>query len=69
LEQRANNFSPLRNQAIANRQQYWDKWRGDNQGNLANFKANRSKDWGGINNFRNNQKLANSFNKPEWIQL
>jgi hypothetical protein len=66
LGERANNFSPERNQAIANRQQYWDKWRGDNQGKLGNFQANRSKDWGGIDNFRNNQNLANSFNKPEW---
>jgi hypothetical protein len=66
LGERANNFSPQRNQAIANRQQYWDKWRGDNQGKLTNFQANRSKDWGGIHNFRNNQNLANSFNKPEW---
>jgi hypothetical protein len=66
--ERANKFSPERNQAIANRQQYWDKWRGDNQGKLGNFQANRSKDCGGIDNFRNNQNLANSFNinKPEW---
>jgi hypothetical protein len=68
LGERANNFSPERNQAIANRQQYWDKWRGDNQGKLGDFQANRNKDWGGIDNFRNNQNLANSFNinKPEW---
>ena len=66
LGERANNFSPQRTQAIANRQQYWDKWGKDNQGKLTNFQANRSKDWGGINNFRNNQNLANSFNKPEW---
>jgi hypothetical protein len=64
--ERANNFSPERNQAITNRQQYWDKWRGDNQAKLGNFQANRTKDWGGIDNFRNNQNLANSFNKPEW---
>jgi hypothetical protein len=68
LGERANNFSPERNQAIANRQQYWDKWRGDNQSKLGDFKANRNKDWGGIDNFRNNQNLANSFNvnKSEW---
>jgi hypothetical protein len=39
LGERANAFSPERNQAIANRQQYWDKWRGDNQGKLTNFCA------------------------------
>ena len=60
------NFSPQRNQAVANRQQYWDKWGKDNQGKLSNFKADRSKDWSGINNFRNNQNLVNNFNKPEF---
>jgi hypothetical protein len=60
------NLSPERNQAIANRQQYWDKWRGDNQGKVANFQANRSKDWNNINNFRDSRNLSNSFNKPEW---
>ena len=60
------NGSPERNQAIANRQQYWDKWREENQGKSRQFQANRNKDWGGIDNFRNNQNVANSFNKPEW---
>src|SRR5271165_351259 len=60
------NFSPERNQAIANRQQYWDKWGKDNQGKLSDFRANQGKDWNNINNFRNNQNLAASFNKPEW---
>ena len=60
------NFSPERNQAIANRQQYWDKWGKNNQGKLTNFRANQGKDWNNINNFRNNQNLASSFNKPEW---
>src|SRR5271165_5643762 len=64
--QLGNNFSPQRNQAIADRQQYWNKWGNDNQGKLSNFQANRSKDWSGISNFRNNQNLANSFNKPEF---
>ena len=66
LGERANTFSPERNQAVANRQQYWDKWGKDNQGKLSNFKADRSKDWSGINNFRNNQNLVNNFNKPEF---
>jgi hypothetical protein len=39
-----NNLSPERNQALANRQQYWDKWGKENQGKLSNFKADRSKD-------------------------
>jgi hypothetical protein len=64
--QLGNNFSPERTQAVANRQQYWNKWDNDNHAKLTNFQANRSKDWGGINNFRNNQNLANSFNKPEF---
>jgi hypothetical protein len=61
-----NSGSPQRNQAVANRQQYWDKWGKDNQGKISQFQANRSKDWGGINNFRKNQNVANSFNKPEF---
>src|SRR5277367_3354117 len=61
-----NNLSPERNQALANRQQYWDKWGKDNQGKLSNFKADRSKDWSGINNFSKDQNVVGSFNKPEW---
>jgi hypothetical protein len=61
-----NNLSPERNQALANRQQYWDKWGKDNQGKLSNFKADRSKDWSGINDFRKDQNVVGSFNKPEW---
>jgi hypothetical protein len=61
-----NNLSPERNQALANRQQYWDKWGKDNQGRLSNFKADRSKDWSGINDFRKDHNVVGSFNKPEW---
>jgi hypothetical protein len=61
-----NNPSPERNQALANRQQYWDKWGKDNQGKLSNFKADRSKDWSGINNFRKDHNVVGNFNKPEW---
>ena len=61
-----NNISPQRNQAIVNRQQYWDKWGKDNSGKLSQFKTDRAKDWSGIHNFRQNQNVANSFNKPEW---
>jgi hypothetical protein len=61
-----NSGSPQRNQAVANRQQYWNKWGKDNKGKVSQFQANRSKDWGGINNFRKNQNVANSFNKPEF---
>jgi hypothetical protein len=61
-----NNLSPERNQAVANRQQYWDKWRGDNQSKLANFQANRSKDWNNVDNFWKNRNPSNTFNKPEW---
>jgi hypothetical protein len=60
------NFSPERNQAIANRQQYWDKWSGDNQGKLADFRTNRSKDWSNVNNFRKNENVAGRFNSSEW---
>ena len=61
-----NNLSPEQNQALANRQQYWDKWGKDNQGKLSNFKTDRSKDWSGINNFRKDRNVVGSFNKPEW---
>jgi hypothetical protein len=61
-----NNLSPERNQAIANRQQYWNRWSKDNQGKLADFRTNRSKDWSNINNFRNNQNLAGKFNSSQW---
>jgi len=60
------NFSPERNQAIANRQQYWNKWSGDNKGKLSDFHANRSKDWSNINNFRQNENLGNRFNSSQW---
>ena len=59
-------FSPERNQAIADRQQYWNKWSGDNQGKLADFRTNRSKDWSNINNFRKNENVAGRFNSSEW---
>jgi hypothetical protein len=61
-----NNLSPERNQAIANRQQYWDKWGKENQGKLTNFRSNRSQEWGSINNFRKNQNVAGSFNNAQW---
>jgi hypothetical protein len=51
-------FSPERNQAIANRLQYWDKWSGANQGKLADLRTNRGKDWSNINNFRKNENVA-----------
>jgi hypothetical protein len=56
------NFSPERNQAIANRQQYWNKWSSDNQGRLNDFRTNRSN----INNFRQNENLGNRFNSSQW---
>jgi hypothetical protein len=59
-------FSPERNQAIANRQQYWDKWSGANQGKVADFRTNRRKDWSDINNFRKNENVAGRFNGSEW---
>ncbi len=58
--------NPQRNQAIANRQQFWNKWSSQNQGKLSNFQANRSKDWGSISNFRNSPNVANNFNKADW---
>jgi hypothetical protein len=60
------NFSPERNQAIADRQQYWNKWSGDNKGKVADFRTNRSKDWSNINNFRKNGNVAGRFNSSEW---
>jgi hypothetical protein len=60
------NRSPERNQAIANRQQYWNKWSGDNKGQIADFRNNRSKDWSNINNFRKNENVGNRFNSQQW---
>jgi hypothetical protein len=60
------NRSPERNQAIANRQQYWNKWSGDNKGKIADFRNNRSKDWSNINNFRNDENVGNRFNSQQW---
>src|SRR5262249_56323147 len=59
------NCSPERSQAIANRQQYWNKWSGDNRGKINDFRANRSKDWSNINNFRKNENLGNRFNSSQ----
>ena len=61
-----NNYSPERNQAIANRQQYWNKWSSGNQAKLADFRTNRSKDWSNINNFRKNENVAGRFNSSQW---
>jgi hypothetical protein len=60
------NRSPERNQAIANRQQYWNKWSGDNKGKITDFRNNRSKDWSNIDNFRKNEKVGNRFNNQQW---
>jgi hypothetical protein len=60
------NRSPERNQAIANRQQYWNKWSGDNKGKIADFRKNRSNDWSNINNFRKNENVGNRFNSQQW---
>jgi hypothetical protein len=60
------NRSPERNQAIANRQQYWNKWSGDNKGKIVDFRNNRSKDWSNINNFRKNENVGNRFNSQQW---
>jgi hypothetical protein len=61
-----NNLSPERNQAIANRQQYWDKWGKANGGKLSDFRTNRGKDWSNINNFRKNENVAGRFNSSQW---
>ena len=60
------NRSPERNQAIADRQQYWNKWSGDNKGKISDFRNNRSKDWSNINNFRKNENAGNRFNSQQW---
>ena len=60
------NRSPERNQAIANREQYWNKWSSDNKGKIADFRNNRSKDWSNINNFRKNENVGNRFNSQQW---
>jgi hypothetical protein len=64
--QLGSNLSPRRNQATADRQKYWHKWGKDNQGQLADFRTNRGKDWNKINNFWNNRNPSDTFNKPEW---
>src|SRR5271165_5187053 len=46
-------------------QQFWKNWSEQNQGKLADFQANRAKDWNNISEFRNNQNVASSFNRPE----
>src|SRR5271166_2679546 len=52
-------------EATAN-QQFWKNWSEQNQGKLADFQANRAKDFNNISEFRNNQNVAGSFNRPEW---
>jgi hypothetical protein len=52
-------------EATANHQ-FWKNWSEQNQGKLADFQANRTKDWNNISEFRNNQDVANRFNQPEW---
>src|SRR5271157_272959 len=52
-------------EATAN-QQFWKNWSEQNQGKLADFQANRAKDFNNISEFRNNQNVAGSFNQPEW---
>jgi hypothetical protein len=47
-------------------QQFWKNWSEQNHGKLADFQANRTNDWNNISEFRNNQNIANSFNRPEW---
>ena len=47
-------------------QQFWKNWSEQNQGKLADFQANRAKDWNNISEFRNNQNVASPFNRPEW---
>jgi hypothetical protein len=60
------NFSPERNQAIANRQQYWNNWSKGNQGRLNDFRNNRSRDWNNISDVRKNGNLGNRFNSADW---
>src|SRR5271165_3704003 len=55
-----------RAQAPPENQQFWKNWSEQNQGKLADFQANRAKDWKNISEFRNNQNIAGSFNQPEW---
>jgi hypothetical protein len=64
--QLGNNLSPERRQAISDRQQYWNKWSGQNQGKIADFRNNRAKDWNNISNFRNNGNVGNRFNSDQW---
>ncbi|HEX4200179.1 MAG TPA: hypothetical protein VHY59_01570, partial [Chthoniobacterales bacterium] len=61
-----NNLSPERDQAMANRQQYWDKWVTDHQGKVTTFRSERNQEWGNINNFRKSQNVAASFNDAQW---
>src|SRR5271157_6124508 len=55
-----------RAQAPPDNQQFWKNWSEQNQGKLADFQANRAKDFNNISEFRNNQNVAGSFNQPEW---
>jgi hypothetical protein len=59
-------LSPQQNQALANRQQYWNNWSKQNQGKLTNFQASRTNEWNNVHNFWNNRNPSNTFNKPEW---
>ena len=59
------NYGNRAPEPLAN-QQFWKNWSEQNQGKLAEFQANRAKDWNNISEFRNNQNVAGSFNQPEW---
>src|SRR5271166_1311180 len=55
-----------RAQAPPDNQQFWKNWSQQNQGKLADFQANRSQDWNNVQEFRNNQNIASSYNQPQW---
>ena len=55
-----------RAQATPENQQFWKNWSEQNQGKLAHFQASRNQNWNNIQDFRNNQNIAGSFNQPQW---
>jgi hypothetical protein len=60
------NRSPQWNQAVKNNRNYWNKWSANNQGKLADFRANRDTAWNNNKNFWTNRNPSNTFKKPEW---
>jgi hypothetical protein len=61
------NRSPQWHQAVANRQQYWNRWTNDNRAQLQRFQSTRGQQWNQIAHWWNGRNVPQTMHSdPSW---